>query len=91
MTAVRGSVRIHHAMGLHARPAVKLARLAKSFAAEIHIRGQPNGAWVDAKSVVKVLELKLPSETTIEFKVTGEAADVVLSAMTGLVARDFDE
>ncbi len=59
MTAVTTSVTITHPIGLHARPAVKLTKLAKSFAAEIRLRGLPDGEWVDAKSIVKVMALKL--------------------------------
>ncbi|MEM9198874.1 MAG: HPr family phosphocarrier protein, partial [Pseudomonadota bacterium] len=36
--------------GLHARPAVRLARLAMSFAARIELKAPAGEGWVDAKS-----------------------------------------
>ena len=35
---IRGSVQLVHAVGMHARPAVKLTKLAKKFQAHISIR-----------------------------------------------------
>jgi len=84
-------VPIRHHTGLHARPAVKLTRLARTFPAEVRLRGSPDGTWVDAKSIVNVMSLKLPTGTTLEIEVTGEGAESALAALTGLVARDFDE
>ncbi|HXU81671.1 MAG TPA: HPr family phosphocarrier protein, partial [Polyangia bacterium] len=46
--------------GLHARPAVKLTKLAKSFAASVRVRVGEGGRWIDAKSVARVLSLKAP-------------------------------
>jgi len=35
---ITGSVRLVHAAGMHARPAVKLTKLAKKFQAQISVR-----------------------------------------------------
>lgn len=91
MNIARSSVTIMHPTGLHARPAVKLTKLAKSFPAEIRIRWIPDGSWVNAKSIVKVMGLKVRTGTEIEFEVQGDAADTALDALIGLVKRDFDE
>ena len=90
MTA-RASVRVTHPTGLHARPAVKLTKMAKGFAAEVRLRVPPDGAWVDAKSLVKVLALKLRSGTEVELEAEGEGAEAAVEALAGLVRRDFDE
>ena len=90
MTA-RASVRVTHPTGLHARPAVKLTKMAKGFAAEVRLRARPDGAWVDAKSLVKVLALKLRSGTEVELEAEGEGAEAAVEALAGLVRRDFDE
>ena len=55
VSAVRTEVLITHPTGLHARPAVKLTKLAKTFAAAIRLRRRARGDWVDAKSIVKVM------------------------------------
>jgi phosphocarrier protein len=91
MTAVKTSVTITHPVGLHARPAVKLTKLAKSFAAEIRLRGAPDGEWVDAKSIVKVMGLKLRTGTVLEMEAKGDAATPALAALQSLVERNFDE
>jgi phosphocarrier protein HPr len=91
MTAVKTSVTITHPVGLHARPAVKLTKLAKSFAAEIRLRGAPDGEWVDAKSIVKVMGLKLRTGTVLEMEAKGDAAAPALAALQSLVERNFDE
>jgi phosphocarrier protein len=90
MTApVRTSAVITHEVGLHARPAVTLTRLAKTFDAAIRLRGLPDGAWADAKSIVKVMALKLRTGTTIEIEATGAEAATAATALRDLVARDF--
>ena len=85
------SVVIHHAVGLHARPSVKLTKLAKSFESAIQIRGDGEGDWTDAKSIVRVMKLKLPEGTRLNLRADGPDADAALNALVGLVERDFDE
>ena len=46
--AAEGSALITHGIGLHARPSVKLTKLAKTFASAIHLRGEGVVDWVDA-------------------------------------------
>jgi phosphocarrier protein len=70
---------------------VKLTKLAKSFAAEIRLRGAPDGEWVDAKSIVKVMGLKLRTGTVLEMEAKGDAAAPALAALQSLVERNFDE
>ena len=91
MTALRTEVLITHPTGLHARPAVKLTKLAKTFPAEIRLRRAPDGDWVDAKSVVKVMGLKFRTGTTVELEAQGETAEAALAELRALVERDFDE
>lgn len=90
MTA-RARVAITHPTGLHARPAVKFTKLAKTFAADIRLRSADNGAWVDAKSIVKVMGLKLRTGAVLELEAEGDGAEAALQALEGLVVRDFDE
>lgn len=91
MTALRTEVLITHPTGLHARPAVKFTKLAKSFPATIRLRRAPDGDWVDAKSVVKVMGLKFRTGTMVELEAEGEAAAAALAELRALVERDFDE
>ena len=50
---IEGAAVIVDPTGLHARPAVKLTKLAKTFAAAVEVRPDDAGAaWVDAKSLI---------------------------------------
>jgi phosphocarrier protein len=89
--AAEGSALITHAIGLHARPSVKLTKLAKSFASAVHLRGEGLVDWVDAKSIVRVMGLKLREGTTVHFRAAGPDAAAAIDALIGLVKRDFDE
>src|SRR6516165_9530672 len=55
---ITGSVRLVHAAGMHARPAVKLTKLAKKFEAQISIRASDAAEWINAKSIAKVMALR---------------------------------
>jgi phosphocarrier protein len=89
--AAAGQARITHAVGLHARPSVKLTKLAKSFGAQIRLKGGGQDGWVDAKSIVKVMALKVPEGETLHFEATGGDAEAAVAALVSLVKRDFDE
>ena len=58
-----GSVVITHDVGLHARPSVKLTKLAKGYASTLEIAGTADGPWIDAKSIVKVMAMKAKAMT----------------------------
>ena len=85
------SVRLRHRAGLHARPAVKLTKLAKKFSARIFVAMLPDGPWIDAKSIVKVMATKAPMGSTLHFRAIGENAQGALDAILALIDRDFDE
>ena len=85
------SVVIRHDVGLHARPSVKLTKLAKGFASTIEIAGAPDGPWVDAKSIVKVMAMKAKQDSTLYLRARGGDADIAVAALMSLVEHDFDE
>lgn len=85
------SVLMTHAVGLHARPSVKLTKLAKGFEARIEIAAAEGGPWIDAKSIVKVMAMKAPRDTVLHFRASGPQAEAAVSALVSLVERDFDE
>ena len=86
-----GSVVITHDVGLHARPSVKLTKLAKGFAATLEIAGTAEGPWIDAKSIVKVMAMKAKQNSTLFVRAAGSDAQAAVDAVVGLVGRDFDE
>ena len=78
-------------MGLHARPSVKLTKLAKGFGAKIEIAGNAAGPWVDAKSIVKVMAMKVRQNAELFVRAEGTSAAEAVDALVDLVRRDFDE
>ncbi len=90
--ATRSSVIITHKTGLHARPAVKFTKLAKTFSdAEIRVRSADDKPWTDAKSIVKVMALKLRSGTVLQIEAEGDDANAAVAALHDLVEGDFGE
>ena len=86
-----GSVVITHDVGLHARPSVKLTKLAKGYPCTLEIAAAAEGPWIDAKSIVKVMALKAKQNATLFVRATGAEAQAAVDAVVGLVQRDFDE
>lgn len=88
---ITGKVRLVHAVGMHARPAVKLTKLAKRFQAQISVRASEGAEWTNAKSVAKVMALRAPRDSLIEIKALGEDAEAAVAALVDLIAADFPD
>jgi len=86
-----GEVVITHDVGLHARPSVKLTKLAKTFPCAIEVATDAAGPWIDAKGIVKVMAMKAPAGTRLLIRASGERAVEAVEALRSLVERDFDE
>jgi phosphocarrier protein len=91
MSEAQSRVLITHDVGLHARPSVKLTKLAKGFQSRIEIAGSEAGPWIDAKSIVKVMAMKAKQHSTLHVRASGADAPEAVDAITSLVTRDFDE
>ena len=86
-----GSVQLVHTVGMHARPAVKLTKLAKKFHSHIAIRVVDAGEWINAKSIAKVMAMRAACDSIIEIKADGVDATAAVAALVELVAADFPE
>jgi phosphocarrier protein HPr len=86
-----GEAVVRHPTGLHARPAVKLTKLAKRFEATVRVRSAANGAWVNAKSPTGMMKLKARHGETLAFAADGTDAAEAIAALVALVERNFDE
>ena len=82
---------LRHEAGLHARPAVKLTKLAKKFASKIALATSEDGPWIDAKSIVKVMAAKAPRDTILHFRAEGADASAAVQALVMLVEQDFPD
>ena len=90
-TLAKAQVLITHDVGLHARPSVKLTKLAKGFGSRIDLALAAAGPWIDAKSIVKVMATKAPKGATLYLRAEGADAATAIDALVGLIERDFDE
>lgn len=88
---IKAAIEITNPTGLHARPAVKMTKLAKTFAASVQVAFDDAGPWIDAKSVVKVMALKAPKGAWLHFSATGADAGAAIAELSDLVRRDFDD
>jgi len=76
-------------LGLHARAAAQLVRLANGFASEIHV--VKDGMEVNGKSIMGVLMLAAPKDTKILVRAIGLDAEEAIAAIGELIARKFGE
>jgi len=76
-------------LGLHARAAAQLVRLANGFASEIRLA--KDGMEVNGKSIMGVLMLAAPKDTKILIRAIGLDAEEALEAIGDLIARKFGE
>jgi phosphocarrier protein HPr len=86
-----GEAVVRDPTGLHARPAVKLTKLAKRFEATVRVRSAANGAWTNAKSPTGMMKLKARLGETLAFAAEGPDAAEAVAALVALVERNFDE
>jgi len=83
------TVEIRNKLGLHARAATKLARLANEFEAKVIIA--QDGKEVDAASVMGLMLLASQRGKEIEIKATGKDAEAALNAISTLIEERFHE
>ena len=80
---------IRNRLGLHARAAAQLVRIANQYTSEIKLVKE--GIEVNGKSIMGVLMLAAPKDTKILVRVTGTDADAALVAIGELIERKFGE
>ena len=76
-------------LGLHARAAAQLVRMANGFSSEIHV--VKDEMEVNGKSIMGVLMLAAPKDTRILIRAIGLDAEEALAAIGELIARKFGE
>jgi phosphotransferase system HPr (HPr) family protein len=83
---------IHHASGLHARPAAQFVKLAASFPCTLTVRNLANGKpAANAKSVLSVLTQGVNTGHEIELTAEGDRAAEALAAIKELIESNFGE
>lgn len=88
---LEGQVKVVNYLGLHARAAAQLVKLAGKFRSTITIRREDSGAFANAKSILSVLALAAPLGTMLLIEIDGEDERDAYEAMTGIFANGFGE
>ncbi|QYO65598.1 HPr family phosphocarrier protein [Leptolyngbya sp. 7M] len=88
---IEGAVRIVNRLGLHARAAAQLVRLAGRFESKIKLTRQDNGYSADAKSILNVLTLSASDGTELILSADGSDEQEAFDAISSLIANRFGE
>jgi phosphotransferase system enzyme I (PtsI) len=78
-------------LGLHARAAANLVRVASKFKSSLTLQRLDGSAEADAKSILSILTLAASRGTALRIVATGADEQEALDAIVGLFSRDFDE
>ncbi|WP_432738419.1 HPr family phosphocarrier protein [Maridesulfovibrio sp. FT414] len=87
-TVVRKVV-VANQLGLHARPAARLAQEAQNFGSEIAI--VCDDQEIDAKSILDILTLAAAQGSTLELRADGDDAQAALDCLEELFKTRFGE
>ena len=88
---IEKKVKIINQLGLHARAAAQLVRLAGNFESTIKLRRTDNGSVADAKSILSVLTLAASKGTALNLEVEGEDEQEAMREIETIFANGFGE
>lgn len=88
---LEGTVKVVNPLGLHARAAAQLVRLAGRFKSRITLERPDNFAFADAKSMLSVLTLAAAINSTLLLNVSGDDEASAFAAVTELFESGFGE
>jgi len=80
---------IRNRLGLHARPAAELVKVAARFACEISVG--KDGNWVNGKSIMGVMTLAAEFGSTVTVRAEGEDAEEGAAALIEILSRELVE
>lgn len=76
-------------LGLHARPAAQLVRVASGFAADVRVA--KDGMEVNGKSIMGVMMLAAECGSSVRVKAVGVDEVAAVEAICALIAQGFGE
>lgn len=85
------NIKIINPLGLHARAAAQLVRLAGKYKSKIDLIRNDNAVMADAKSILSVLTLAAAKGTELQLMVEGIDEIEALAAVEELIANGFGE
>jgi phosphocarrier protein HPr len=86
-----GELSIINQLGLHARAAAQVVRLAGEFESRIMLIRQDKAIYADAKSILSVLTLAASLGVVLRLEVEGHDENEAFDAMSALFADGFGE
>ncbi|HEU4800449.1 MAG TPA: HPr family phosphocarrier protein [Gemmatimonadales bacterium] len=86
---IEREVRIVNPLGLHARPAAQIVRIASGFTANVWLA--KDGEEVNGKSIMGVMMLAAECGCTLLIKADGNDEAEAVEALAALVADGFGE
>jgi phosphocarrier protein len=89
MALIEREAMIVNPLGMHARPAAELVKIAARFRSTIEVRR--DALTVNAKSIMGVMMLAAERGATIVFRADGDDAEAAVTALCALVAAGFYE
>ena len=84
-------LKVINQLGLHARAAAQLVRLAGSFQSGIELKRADNAVIADAKSILSVLTLAAAKGTEIEIQAEGADEEQALQSIERIFRDGFGE
>jgi len=88
-TTAAAALTVVNELGLHARAATVLVRLAAGFESELYLG--KDGHEVSGKSIMSVLLLTATKGSRIEIRAVGDDAEALVAAVSRLFADKFGE
>ena len=88
---LEGCVTVVNELGLLARAAAQLVRLAGKYRSLITLRREDTGAFANAKSILSVLALAAAIGTTLKLEVDGGDEADAFAAISEVFANGFGE
>ena len=76
-------------MGIHARPAAMIVRIANQYEAEVYV--ERDGELVNGKSIMGLMMLAAGEGSKLKFIASGQGAEEVLNDMEKLFQGKFNE
>ena len=88
---LEGTVKVVNRLGLHARAAAKLVRLAGTFASRIHLICPDRNIEANAKSILSILALAASIGTELWLQVDGSDEKDAFDAISAMFNSGFGE
>jgi phosphocarrier protein HPr len=88
---IRQSIVVVNRLGLHARAAAKLVRLASRFSSDIHVSREDSNQRIDSKSILGILMLAASQGTRLIISIHGNDEIEAGAAIRELFENKFGE